>query len=227
MNKGARVIDNIAALKFCRENKIKNKYNLIINYPNEELIDFEETKKTIKQFKQYLEPPQICYLRVLYGSPIHCNPDQFNISQLEYTDVDKLMFPQEVLDKGICFVYSFKNENPKINDKWKQLVDNWKIEREMLKIEGIKSQNIIDQLIFYYTDGGNFVKIYDKRNLKDIQIFTLDELEREIYLHRICQKLSMFMLSHFFPALFSGWLQQRGAENSVPQRRQCVTAHPD
>jgi hypothetical protein len=52
----------------------------------------------------------------------------------------------------------------------------------MLKIEGIKSQNIIDQLIFYYADGGNFVKIYDKRNLKDIQIFTLDELEREIFL---------------------------------------------
>jgi ribosomal peptide maturation radical SAM protein 1 len=182
MNKGARVIDNIAALKFCRENMIKNNYNLIINYPNEELIDFEETKKTIKQFKQYLEPPQICYLRVLYGSPIHCNPDQFNISQLEYTDIDKLMFPREVLDKGICFVYSFKNENLKINDKWKQLVDNWKIERELLKIEGIKSQNIIDQLIFYYADGGNFVKIYDKRNLKDIQIFTLDELEREIFL---------------------------------------------
>lgn len=182
MNKGTRVIDNIAALKFCRENKIKNKYNLIINYPNEELIDFEETKKTIKQFKQYLEPPQICYLRVLYGSPIHCNPDQFNISQLEYTDIDKLMFPQEVLDKGICFVYSFKSENPKNKDKWKQLVDDWKIEREMLKIEGIKSQNLIDQLIFYYTDGGNFVKIYDKRNLKDIQIFTLDELEREIFL---------------------------------------------
>ena len=182
MNKGTRVIDNIAALKFCKENEIINKYNLIVDYPNEETVDFEETKKTIRIFKQYLEPPQICYLRVLYGSPIFCNPDQYNISQFEYADIDKLMFPQEILDKGICFVYSYKNDKNNDMTKWEQLIDKWKIEREMLKIEGIRSQNIIDQLIFYYVDGGNFVKIYDKRDLNNIQIFNLNELERKIFL---------------------------------------------
>jgi len=182
MNKGTRVIDNIAALKFCKENEIINRYNLIIDYPNEETIDFEETKETIKIFKQYLEPPQLCYLKVLYGSPIFCNPEQFNISQLEYADIDKLMFPQEVLDNKICFVYSYKSEKAVDNNKWEQLVDNWKIEREMLKIDGIRSQNIIDQLIFYYVDGGNFIKIYDKRNLNSIQIYNLDKFERDIFL---------------------------------------------
>jgi ribosomal peptide maturation radical SAM protein 1 len=34
MNKGVRVIDNIAALKFCKENQIKNIYNLLVRYPN-------------------------------------------------------------------------------------------------------------------------------------------------------------------------------------------------
>jgi len=182
MNKGAQVIDNIAALKFCKENDIKNTYNLIVDYPNEETVDFEETKKTIRIFKQYLEPPQICYLRVLYGSPIHCNPDKFNISQLDYADIDRLMFPQEVLDKELCFVYTYKNNKTSDNKKWEQLVDNWKIQREMLKIEGIRSQNTTDQLIFYYADGGNFVKIYDKRNLNNIQIYNLNEIERKIFL---------------------------------------------
>jgi hypothetical protein len=181
MNKGTRVIDNIAALKFCKENDIVNRYNLIVGYPNEEQIDFEETKKTIKIFKQYLEPPKICYLRVVFGSPIHCNPNQYNISKLEYTDIDNLMFPIEILDKGICFVYSYKNNNIVAN-KWEEMANNWNIEQEMLKIEGIKSRNVIDQLIFYYVDGGNFIKIYDKRNLNTIQIYNLNEFERNVFL---------------------------------------------
>ena len=43
MKKGVRVIENIAALKFCKENGINNGYNIIVNYPNEENIDFEAT----------------------------------------------------------------------------------------------------------------------------------------------------------------------------------------
>lgn len=181
MNKGTRSIENIAALKFCKENGIINKYNLIVDYPNEEGIDFEETKKTIRIFKNYLEPPQLCYLRVLYGSPIFCDPGKYNISQLDFVDIDRLMFPQEILDKHISFVYNYQNSKS-CNKKWEQLVENWKIEREMLKIEGIRSQNIIDQLIFYYVDGENFLKIYDKRDLNNIQIFNLTEIERKIFL---------------------------------------------
>ena len=36
--------------------------------------------------------------------------------------------------------------------------------------------------IFFYLDGINFLKIYDKRSLSDIKIFILDNLEREIFL---------------------------------------------
>ena len=190
MNKGTRVIDNIAALKFCQENEIINKYNLIIDYPNEENVDFDETKNTIRILKQYLESPQICYLKVLYGSPIFCNHNKFGISQLDHAEIDKLMFPSEVLDKDLCFVYTYKKDNNKDNTKWEKLVNNWKIQREMLKIEGIKNQNIVDQLIFYYVDGGNFVKIYDKRNMNNIQIYNLNEIERKIFLS--CIDISSF-----------------------------------
>jgi ribosomal peptide maturation radical SAM protein 1 len=182
MNKGTRVIDNIAALKYSKENGIINKYNLIIDYPNEESIDFEETKKTTNIFKQYLEPPQLCNLRILYGSPIHCNPTNYNISNFEYAKIDKFMFPQNILEKNISFIYSFTNINKKDENKWEQLIDNWKISREMIKIEGVTSENITNQLVFYYVDGGDFVKIYDKRNLKNIRIYNLNEIERKIFL---------------------------------------------
>lgn len=182
MNKGVRVIDNIAALKFCKENGIENQYNLLVNYPNEETVDFEETKKTIQFFKQYLDPPQICQLRVFYGSPIHRNPEQFNIESLEYASIDRMMYPIEVLEKGISFVYGFKRKNDSGENNWDQLVDDWRKERERLTVESAKRNTPIDRLIFYFADGGNFIKIYDKRDTQNIQIYTLDETERKIFL---------------------------------------------
>ncbi|MCX6672008.1 MAG: hypothetical protein NTX92_08825, partial [Euryarchaeota archaeon] len=197
-NKGTRVIDNIAALKFCKENRIMNSYNLIVEYPNEEPIDFEEAEKNIQLFKQYLDPPQICYLRVLFGSPIQRNPEQFNIQQLEYAPIDRLMYPQEFLEKGFNFVYGFKRKEELGERGWVQLVDEWKKERESLEVDGIKKQTTIDKFIFYFVDGRNFVKIYDKRNSENIRIYVLDELERNIFLACI-DVISYHELKERFP----------------------------
>ena len=182
MKKGVSVIDNIAALKNCKENEIINEYNLIIDYPNEESIDFEETKKNIQLFKQYLDPPNICNLRVVYESPIFCKKEQFNIDKLDFFEIDKIMFPEEILEKEFNFVYSYKTNTPKQKYDWENLINNWKIEHEMLMIEGVKSKNTVDQHVFYFVDGGNFIRIYDKRSLKNIEIYNLDEIEREIFL---------------------------------------------
>lgn len=182
MNKGTRVIDNIAALKFCKENNIKNSYNLIVDYPNEEPIDFEETKKTIQFFKQYIDPPQICFLRVLYGSPIYKTPELFNIQELEFASIDKIMYPKEYLEKKFNFVYGFKRTQNLNKNEWINLIDEWKKERELLEIEWVKKQTTLDKLIYYFVDGGSFIKIYDKRNSENIRIYILDETEREVFL---------------------------------------------
>ena len=182
MNKGARVIDNIASLKFCKENGIINSYNFIINYPNEDAIDFDETKKNIQNFKQYLDPPQISYLIVGFGSPIYRNPEEYNIKNFEYTEIDKILFPEEILKKGISFFYGFKRKGDQVKNDWEQLVNDWKNKHEKQQIDAVKKQSEIDKLIFYYLDGGNFIKIFDKRNSKDVQIYILDEIEREIFL---------------------------------------------
>lgn len=181
MNKGIRVIDNIASLKYCKENGISNTYNLIINYPNEEKIDFEETIKNTLFFK-YLEPPQISYLIVGYGSPIFKNPGKFNIKKFEYTEIDKILFPEKVLKNGISFFYHFKTNKIKVKNNWEKLVNNWKNDYKKSQIEGIKKQSRLNKLIFYYLDGGNFIKIYDKRNSKDVKIYELNEIETEIFL---------------------------------------------
>jgi len=190
MNKGVRVIDNIAALKFCKENGIKNNYNLIINFPNEEPVDFLETKKNIEYIKNYLDPPHICNLRVVYGSPIQCNPEYYNIKNLAFASIDKLMFPSEILEKNVNFVYDFiKKENIELNN-WNMLIDDWKKERERLSIVGIRNQTDIDKFVFYYVDGGKFLNIYDKRNSDNIKVYKLNIIERDIFLS--CIDVSSF-----------------------------------
>jgi radical SAM superfamily enzyme YgiQ (UPF0313 family) len=185
MNKGVRVIDNIAVLKFCKENGIRNSYNLIIRYPNEELEDFEETKKIVNMLKEYLDPPQLCELRVMHGSYIQRCPEQFNIERLEYASIDKIMYPLEYLEKGFTFVYDFKRMKQTENYPWESLVEDWKKQREIRERGGCVQRSSVDPLVFYFVDGGSFIKIYDKRDLKNIKIFVLNELERQVFLNCI------------------------------------------
>ena len=182
INKGTRVIDNIAALKFCRENRITNRYNIIVNYPNEEEKDFKETEKNIQLFKQYLDPPNIANLEVGYGSPIYHKPNEFNIACLDYLDIDKIMFPMEVLEKRISFFYSFKRKNETSENNWSELVEDWRRERRWFIEEVYKKQLLVDKLVFYFIDGGDILKIYDKRKKTVTLVYVLDEVEREIFL---------------------------------------------
>jgi ribosomal peptide maturation radical SAM protein 1 len=182
MNKGVRVIDNIAVLKFCKENGIKNNYNLLVRYPNEEAVDFNETKKIVQILKGYLDAPQLCELRVMHGSSIQRHPEQFNIEGLEHVPIDRIMYPLEFLKKGLSFVYDFNRKIPSTDHPWESLVGEWKKEREIFELESITRQTTIDRLIFYFVDGGSFIKIYDKRDRQNIRIFVLNELERRVFL---------------------------------------------
>ncbi len=182
MNKGARVIDNVAALKYCKENGITNKYNIIVGYPNEEIIDFEETEKNIRLFKQYLDPPKIAPLEIGVKSHIFQYPEQYGIDHLDFVNTDQVMFPRDVLEKGISFFYTFNKKQLQNENQWGQLTEEWRKIREKNILEANQRQTIVDQLVFYYVDGGDFLKIYDKRNSGNILVYMLDELEREVFL---------------------------------------------
>ncbi|MFX0139414.1 MAG: RiPP maturation radical SAM C-methyltransferase [Candidatus Hodarchaeota archaeon] len=194
MNKGAKIIDNIATLKYCKENLISNSYNIIINFPNEEDIDYKESKKNIESIKYYIDPPNISPLFIGFKSPIFCNFEDWNIKEFDYIENDKVIFPKEILQKNISFFYSFKTKNEVKKHDWKGLIDNWTNIHKSFLLEKTKKQNELDKLIFYYLDGNNFIKTYDKRNPNSYNIFILDETEREIFLSCI-NKISYDKLS--------------------------------
>ena len=198
MNKGARVIDNIAALKYCRENNILNIYNLIINYPNEEKIDFEETEKNIQLFKEFLDPPQISKYIVGFGSLIYENFESFNIEKFEPKTIDTIMYPPEILKNNFFFFNQFKRKQEINENNWNKLVDSWKEEFERRKINAVKRKTTLTDLVFYFIDGKSFIKIIDARNLQNVMIYGLNKLERDIFLSCI-DVISYDSLKERFP----------------------------
>ena len=190
MNKVVQIIDNIASLKFCKENGILNTYNIIVNYPNEESIDFKETVKNTEFFWQYLDPPNISNLTVGFGSFIFNNLKLFNIKELINSEIDNIMFPEKILQNNISNFYYFERENENKANNWEEFVTIWRKIREESETNVIKNKKLVDKLIFYYVDGGNFIKIYDKRDINNFNIFILDELERMIFLS--CKDVKSF-----------------------------------
>lgn len=182
MNKGVRVIDNIAALKFCQEKGIKNRYNFVVNYPNEEKIDFNETVEVLNEIKNYIDPAHLCNLRVFYASLIYKHPEKYNIKKFKSTYLDELMFPKKYLKEGFNFVYDYECIKNKEKNDWEKLVDDWKKQRRNQINLSLKTERTIDELVFYYADGGNFIKIFDKRNSENINIYSLNQIEREVFL---------------------------------------------
>jgi len=182
INKGVKLIDNIAALKYCKENSIYNNYNLIVNYPNEDHIDFLETIHNIEFIKDYIDPPQISQFVVGYDSPIYKNPQQFNIEKLEYKIIDTIMYPPEVLKNDFFFFNQFKRKKEIKENRWKSLVEDWKTIIENRGHEAVKRKTTIEKHVFYYIDGKTYLKIYDNRNHGNVMIYVLNSQEREIIL---------------------------------------------
>jgi len=182
MNKGTKIIDNIAALKFCKENHIKNSYNFITDCPNEEKIDFDETQKNISLIQKYLEPPNISKYVVTFQSQIYNHPEKYNIKKLEPTVIDTIIYPKEYLDKNIGFFYSFIRKKEIKEKPWKQLINNWKNIYDQQKTLGLKRETDLEKLVFYFIEGGNFIKIYDKRINDNAMIYILNKEERKVFL---------------------------------------------
>jgi hypothetical protein len=92
------------------------------------------------------------------------------------------MFPKEFLEKNFSYIFSFKRKNEINENDWDALIDKWNREYYQSEINGLQRDTELDKFIFYYLDGKNYVKIYDKRNPENIKIYVLDNLERMIFL---------------------------------------------
>jgi hypothetical protein len=198
MNKGITTIENIAALKYCQEFGILSFYNIIINYPNEEWSDLEETAKSLRFLKSFIPPISIHPMGLAHGSPVYHNPKEFNIKEMKIPHTALWRFPERIWQTLIPLFYGYTC----INDK-EDRTNAWqKIFREWLQTGAER----LDTPLLYYRDSGNFLTISDRLSGRDSKT-VLEGTDRELYLFCDSIQTKSAILEHF-PNLSPDYLEE-------------------
>jgi len=80
MKKNVTVVDTLKILKFTTKAGINANIHIIVGFPGEEEKDFQQTLKLIKQHrKNYRKIINVDICRILPGSDLYNNPDQYGI----------------------------------------------------------------------------------------------------------------------------------------------------
>jgi ribosomal peptide maturation radical SAM protein 1 len=173
MNKGVTTIENIAAIKYCQEFNILAIYNLIINYPNENQCDLEETSENIKFLKGFIPPTALNPFGLHHGSPVYRNPKDFNIKEIKIPNNALWLFPQKVWQTLTPFFYTYTCINDRKGRRlsWQDFLRPWQQ----------TGRDRIFRPLLFYQDTGDFLTITDQlseNSLKEV----LKDFERELYL---------------------------------------------
>jgi ribosomal peptide maturation radical SAM protein 1 len=171
LKKGTKVIDNIAAIKYCQEYGIFPYYAIIYNYPNEEAEDLKEVSDNIEFLKGFVPPSSMLYMRMMYQSPFYCNSKEFNISKKRLLKTELWNFPEEVWKTLIPVYYDYDcvDDRRSSASSWEKIFKPW-------------MQTIVERLagpILFYQDGGNFLTVTDMRTWERE---TLKGMEYKLYM---------------------------------------------
>ncbi|MGA1840818.1 MAG: RiPP maturation radical SAM C-methyltransferase [bacterium] len=173
MNKGVTTIENIAAVKNCQEHDILVFYNVIINYPNEDQSDLEETIENVNFLKSFIPPYSVHPMRLCHGSPVYNNLEKFNIKEKKLIDNAQWRFPKEIWQTLTPFYYDYTC----INDR-KDRILKW---QEIFRAWQQTGENRIFSPLLFYQDAGEFLTITDRLSEKGSKTI-LKGIERELYL---------------------------------------------
>jgi len=173
MNKGVTTIENIAAIKYCQEFGILAIYNLIINYPNEDQSDLEETSENIKFLKGFIPPWSINSFGLHHGSPVYHHPKDYNIKEIKIPYYALWRFPQEIWQTLTPVFYDYTCINGRKDRRW-----SW---YNILRPWQQTGRDRILRPLLFYQDTGDFLTITDQLSENSFKT-VLKGVERELYL---------------------------------------------
>lgn len=168
--KGTRVIDNLQVCKWSKELGLMLQSNYLINYPQMNIPDFEETLYWIanmpyKGFSHYFS---IYFLR--YGSEYFRNPSKYGITILGLHPYERDLFPKEIADKIVGYTYDYK-----FDEKQKLFTDSDTVSKHFasFSLELFKHE-------LFYVDNGAILIIYKTNPFFKLP---LKDRVRELYIY--------------------------------------------
>ncbi len=176
MDKGTRVIDNIAAMKYSMAAGIRLDGNLIVNFPRSTKEEVRETLRVL-DFVLPFHPLKSAAFFLGHGSPVHCNPHKYNISAYLQHPKNIKLFPPRILDQLTLLVKSYRGDGTVQKKQWQPVV------RKIEEWQRFHADRTACRPALTYRDGSTFLiirqEITDGRSLHH----TLKGTSRKIYLY--------------------------------------------
>ena len=178
MQKGVTVIDNIATMRGAQENSLKLEGNLIVEFPGSSLAEVAETLDVL-DYAFPFHPLAIASFFLGHASPIHRDPQKYNIRAIVNHANNIKLFPKSILRHMNLLVKDYRGDRVYQRNIWKPVVQ--KIKKWQLYHEERK-QNALQKPLLYYRDGGDFLLV--RQELPDGKILhhRLKGTSRQIYL---------------------------------------------
>ena len=178
LNKGTTTIQNLSVMRKLFELGIPSFSNLLLGFPGATIDEVRETADVIRRYAIVYEPLFLSLFELDAYSPVFQKPERFGVTNIRPAEPLQMVF-ETTIAKNIALPWlDFDQEEPIVD--WSPVIE---ARREWLELH----KKLREEVNFterarplYYLDGVDFLEIVDRR--RGFQIFTLDKLDREVYL---------------------------------------------
>ncbi len=176
LNKGTRVLDNIAAMKFVTAAGIKLEGNLILEFPGSTQEQVNETMRVL-DFVLPFQPLQAAGFFMGHGCPVWGRPRDYGVEAILQHPYNRKLYPASVLSRLVMLIKYGRGDHGYQKRLWKPVREKMQAWAEFHQQ---RKNTCLPPLS--YRDGGDFIIIRQERPGGPALQHRLRDLSRKIYL---------------------------------------------
>lgn len=176
MVKGITVMDVMAVMKICSENRIRLEGNIITEFPGTTPAEIAETLAHLDYLFPF-PPLQAARFFLGYGSPIHASARKFSIRAILPHAKYRKLLPQKLLQSLTLLTCGYRGDRLKQQQLWRPVRRKIEAWQQFHQQKGKEQQHPLS-----YRDGRTFLIIRQERSAGPPLVHRLRGLSRDVYL---------------------------------------------
>ena len=176
MEKGTKVIDNLAVMKLCSGISIKLEGNLITEFPSSTQKEVDETMTNL-DFVLPFAPLDAATFFLGYGSPVYSKHKDFSIQAIVPHSKNRLLYPKKLLRATTMLINDYRGNRVDQRNLWRPVKKKILAWQRFHQERSQKSSHPLS-----YRDGGTYIIIRQERIAGSPLLHRLRGLSRKIYL---------------------------------------------
>ena len=175
IGKGATTIQNLQAMKTCFELGLKSDSNLLTHFPGTPQQEVDEMIHNVLTYAIAYHPANQSRFALYLNTAVHAQAERFGVENMRTTSQLASVLPKEVAERLKMSWLDFDCEQSANWSGLSQAMNKWKSIHEQLQ-----KKSTFTGLPLFYTDGGSFLEIVDRRD--GFRLITLEDEWRAMYL---------------------------------------------